>query len=108
LVFLNSSFNSRHVILRFPFICARPTSHSVIVEHVGENLQTLLWFPRWQHAPHASSTQALGFVFGAMTVVLLAICVLGKFFSPWDLGPFVQTAISAYKTFLKKDCDEKG
>ena len=67
----------------------------------------LLWFPRWQHAPHASSTQALGFLFGAMTAVLAAICVIGKFFAPWDLGPFVQTAINAYKTFLKKDSAEK-
>ena len=33
--------------------------------------------------------------------------VIGKFFSPWDLGPFVQTAINAYKTFLKKDSAEK-
>jgi len=42
-----------------------------------------------------------------MTAVLMAICVIGKFFSPWDLGPFVQTAINAYKTLLKKDSVEK-
>jgi len=42
-----------------------------------------------------------------MTAVLAAICVIGKFFAPWDLGPFVQTAINAYKTFLKKDSAEK-
>lgn len=67
----------------------------------------LLWFPRWQHFPHASSTRALGFLFSAMTAVLAIVCVIGKFFAPWDLAPFVQTAINAYETFLKKHSGEK-
>ncbi len=67
----------------------------------------LLWFPRWQHASHSSSTRILGFLFGAMTAVLAAIYVIGIFFSPWGLGPFVQTAIDAYNTFLKKDSNVK-
>jgi hypothetical protein len=67
----------------------------------------LLWFPRWQHTPHASSTRALGFLFGAMTVVLAVLGVIGKFSAPWDLGPFVQMAINAYETFLKKQPGEK-
>ena len=61
----------------------------------------LLWFPRWQHAPHSSSTRILGLLFGAMTAVLAAICIVGGFFS----GPFGQIAINAYETFFKNDSD---
>ena len=32
----------------------------------------------------------------AMTAVLAVICVVGKLFAPWDLGPFVHTARPAW------------
>jgi len=63
----------------------------------------LLWFPRWQHASHSFSTRLLGLLFGGMTAVLVALYVIGGFFSPWGWGPFVQIAIDAYKPFFKND-----
>jgi hypothetical protein len=62
----------------------------------------LLWFPRWQHAPHSFSARLLGVVFGAMTAVLAALCLVGGLFWRWGWGPFVQTAINAYQTFFEK------
>lgn len=63
----------------------------------------LLWFPRWQHASHSFSTRLLGLLFGAMTAVLMVTGIIGGFFSPFGLGPLVQTAINAYETFFKGD-----
>lgn len=67
----------------------------------------LLWFPRWQHASHSFSTRLLGLLFGAMTAILMVLGIIGGFFSPFGLGPFVRTAIDAYNTFLRKDSEEK-
>lgn len=63
----------------------------------------LLWLPRWQHAPQSASARLLGVLLLAMTAILAVFCLVGKFVSRWDLGPFVQMAIQAYQTFFRSD-----
>src|SRR5579862_3742673 len=46
----------------------------------------LLWFPRWQHAPHSLSARLLGLLFGAMTLLLVLIGTIGTFFVPMWRG----------------------
>jgi hypothetical protein len=46
----------------------------------------LLWFPRWQHAPHSLFTRLLGVLFAAMTAVLVMLYLVGEFFGPWGWG----------------------
>ncbi len=46
----------------------------------------LLWFPRWQHAPHSLSARLLGLLFGAMTLLLLLLATIGNFFVPMAWG----------------------
>jgi len=60
----------------------------------------LLWFPLWQHSPHSFSTRLLGILFGAMTAILVALYVVGKFVSPLGLGPLTDIAIKVYDTFF--------
>lgn len=61
----------------------------------------LLWFPRWQHTPHAFVTRALGLVFGAMTAVLISICIVGAFY--WHFGWLVDIVVQVYETYIRKD-----
>jgi hypothetical protein len=60
----------------------------------------LLWFPVWQHAPQSFSARILGILFGAMTAILVALCVVGVFSAPLGLGPVIGAAIKAYETFF--------
>ena len=61
----------------------------------------LLWFPRWQHTPHAYTTRALGLVFGGMTAVLMAIYLVGAF--QWRFGWLVDIVVHVYETYLTRN-----
>lgn len=61
----------------------------------------LLWFPGWQHSPDALFTRAMGYLFGAMTAVLILAAVLGRLAS-WVLL-MGTIAMHVYETYLKKD-----
>src|SRR5207237_5322696 len=52
------------------------------------------------NSPHSFSARALGVLFGAMTAILVALYMVGVFFSPWGLGAVTVTAINAYETFF--------
>ena len=60
----------------------------------------LLWFPLSQHSPQSFSARFFGILFGAMTAILVALYVVGMFFSPLALGSVTETAIKAYETFF--------
>ena len=72
----------------------------------------LLWFPRWQNAPHAYSTRLLGFVFGGMTAILAVLAIIGGFFVPFGkagiVGDILDIAIRFYETFIAKDSTESA
>ena len=44
----------------------------------------LLWFPLWQHSPHSFSARVLGFLFGALMAILVAIRSRRGFSRRWD------------------------
>jgi hypothetical protein len=66
----------------------------------------LLWFPRWQHAPHSLSARLLGVLFGAMTAVLFVLGIVGEFLNPLGLGPVTDLAVRVYEHF--KDDSKNG
>lgn len=59
----------------------------------------LLWFPRWQHAPHSFSARVLGVLFAAMTAVLALLAIVGDFFNPLGLGPVTDLVVRIYQHF---------
>jgi len=74
----------------------------------------LLWFPRWQHAPHSLSARLLGLLFGAMTLLLVVLGTIGNFFVPmWRGGwaPVGELAIRLIERILPSavaDSDRRG
>ncbi len=70
----------------------------------------LLWYPYWHSHPHSPLARSLGVVFGAMTLVLAALCILGGFFAPFSrlnvVGYVLKIALDLHETFIAKDSDE--